>query len=691
MRKTRKNRHHLSKSSQNEIIAAKVTLAVGIAISLLIAFSLGTRTVHSALSPLNRQYEKITRFFRNWEQDAAQTTATLKTDLRAHSGFHFEWPARLNPPQFTLERVPTPERIQTIDNLLKLGRSKAILRATTEHPNKFLLTEYLDTDGRVTIHKDVHLLLPGEKIGVRFDSISTAARQWKLRLRTVAVTQDRLDSPLSALVGFPREASSPLEIDPQGRSTDLDVPSFTEFSRRGEKIYNIEWPKSASGILVLEGFQPGTIDTESRAQGAKNLVVYIDKMNAPLTRLTKTLETINRLTPQKKNKFYFNNVIPTADSYSLAREAVLTGRTPVELGASLKNEKLRNTLSPQHLLIAKTLSKGGSARRIQLSAQDNCNEKCKDNVISSTLDSAFTSEMKIIRREEFASTQVYLRNDDFLNDPGLLFVDVEIPQEKLRLNWETIHLSEASTARWITAGLLESIGKLNLGLKNDEKIAQLDLWLAGLVESFLSNPNRANVAFVLHDNGSPVRLSSDSKPQKQLTRGEVFLHLHDAVDIEDNKTNLTTVDAPTALQNIARLFEKRAQSNTAESGDDSLLVSNQQSDEPISQLQSLTYVTLTRDGWLVDPKHSNDKSHTKHIFRAEPEKIQNLQERANAARKKSRLFGLHLTLPNNNVRDEIIEAELSTSLNGLGCESQTENAQLKSMYLKETAAGSETP
>ncbi|MBM3383281.1 MAG: hypothetical protein FJY29_12725 [Betaproteobacteria bacterium] len=692
MTKRTKRRQHISKSSQNEIIVAKVAAAAALALAILIGLSLGTRTSQTNLSPVHRQYEQVSRSTRGWEPDAALQSESAKTDLRAHAGFHFEWPARLNAPQLKSERLQNPERIKNIDTLLKLGRSRAILRATPDTPNKFLLEERLAKNGQVTIHKDVYVLVPGEKISIHFDTLSTLVRQWKLRVRTLAVTQDRRDSTLQAAVGFSSDAATTVDIDPHGNHTDLDIPALTEFTRRGEKNFAIEWPKSASGLLVLEGFQPGVVEAETRAQSPKTLIVYIDKMNAPLTRLTKTLSTINKATGNEDKQNYFSNVIPPAESYHLSRDALITGRTPVELGASLKNEKLRSFLSPQNQLINKMISKGGSARRIQLRAQEKCGEICKQNAITAALNSVFTSELTLLRREEFASTQSYLRSAEFINDPGLLFVEVEFPQEHLRLNWDTISQSESSTTRWITSGLLEFFGKKDQQLKGEEKIGQLDVWLSSLMESFLSSTNPANIALILHDNGSPIQLSAEAEERRVLKRGEALLYLHNAGGSAANEKNAETQknENPASLQNILRVFEKSAHQALPASEQDSLLKAAQNDEEPIAQIQSQTYTTLTRDGWLIDPKHATNGNNIKYAFRAFPEKIQLVQEQANAEKKKSRLTGLHITLTSSNMRDEIIETELSTSLGAVGCESQTENAKIKELTLKEAPFGTET-
>jgi hypothetical protein len=690
MKRGLKRHHYISKSSRNEILAAKVALIIALLVAILIGISLGTRAPVSTLSTLHRNYEKLTRLARGWELDAGRQSVKLTTDLRMHAGFHFEWPARLNPPQLNGERLPSPERGQAIDALLKLGRSRAELHATPRNPHKFLLKEKLDTAGNVTIHKNVHLLLPGETTNIRFESMASSARQWKLRLRAVAVTQDRLDSPLTALVGFPHEESTPISVDPKGQHADLEIPAATEFARRGEKSFTVEWPKSASGILVLEGFQPGAINTEIRTQSAKNLVIYIDSMNAPLTRLAKTIATINKLSGREKHSLYFSHLIPSADSYHLSRDSILTSRSPVDLGATLKNQKLRDYLSPQPTAINKILSKGGSARRINLGQNEKCDEKCKEQSISGALNSVFTSELKILRREEFASSKVYLQQSEFLTDPGLLFVQVEFPQESLRLNWETVSNSSASTFSWIGAGLLSPLATKNPSLKSEEKIAQLDLWLAALAESFLATSNQSNIALVLHNNGSPVVLSTDSQPHSYLTRGEAMVYLHEGLSSEERKNDSIDVITPTSLQEVIRFFDKRTHDFPAEEAEDNMHAAFQRNDALISQLQDSTYSILTSEGWLIDPKHSINKNNIKHTLRTEPEKTQIVQERTNAERKKSRLFGLHLTFPGNNSRDEIIETELSTSLKGIGCESQTENAQLKTLTLTDGSAGTET-
>ena len=246
------------------------------------------------------------------------------------------------------------------------------------------------------------------------------------------------------------------------------------------------------------------------------------------------------------------------------------------------------------------------------------------------------------------------------------------------LRLQSITASKFSTYRWITSGLLDIFGYHDSALQNEEKILQIDIWLAKLIESFLVNSHSANVAIFLHDNNSPVLLSGSKKETTSLTRGEILMNLHDLSLTTSESKQPTVIETPVGMLSALRFFEKNSIEKKTTLTHAELLQQLNNEHMLVSQLQESSYITTTPDGWLLDPKHSSGQDENKPLFKAEPEKIHLVQESSNTERRKSKLLGLHVSMPANNLKDEVIDTEISTTLRGLGCESQSENAQLKS-------------
>ena len=677
-RKAKAEKSYLSRTSKNEILFAKIAIATVSFVLLLVGISLGTRTNSLARSTVKKQIEQTAQYIRGWQASSEPDMNSEKSDLRSHVGFHFDWPTRFNTPQLSLPKATGVGRTQEIEQLLKLGKTKTTLRATNFGKNRYYLEETLSRNDKVQVKKSVAVLLPGEKIQIYYNSSTAAARNWKLRVRAIAVTQDRLDSTIPVLTGFSREILTRGEVEPRGQQLDIDIPSASELQRRDEKYFTIEWPTEASGILVLEGLQPAFIDSENRSQMSRNLVVHIDGMHGSLTQLQRTLELLNRSFGNTANKIHITSAIPPAKNFSLSRETLLTGRTPIELGASLQNDKLRQLIKPQQTLVNKAINRGGSARKITLASKNSCSSDCLTRSGLTAENEFFTSEMTITRNDEFASTSLFIRNDEFITEPGLLFVEINAPSENLRLNWESITTSKFSTYRWITSGLLDIFGYKDSALQNEEKILQIDIWLAKLIESFLVNSHSANIAIFLHDNDSPVLLSGSKKETTSLTRGEILMNLHDLSMTTSEPKQPTVIETPVGMLSALRFFEKKSVEKKTTLTHAELLQQLNNEHMLVSQLQESSYITTTPDGWLLDPKHSSGQDENKPLFKAEPEKIHLVQESSNTERRKSKLLGLHVSMPANNLKDEVIDTEISTTLRGLGCESQSENAQLKS-------------
>lgn len=677
-RKTKAQKFYRSRTSKNEIIFAKIMIASVLLILLMVGISLGTRSSGVAQSAARKQIAQAAQYIRGWQAPSEPGMSSAKSDFRSHVGFHFYWPSRFNMPQLSLLKSAGTSRTQEIEQLLKLGKTEITLRAISESKNIYDLEESLSHDDSVQVKKNVAVLLPGEKIQLYYDASATAARNWKLRVRAVAVTQDRLDSTIPILTGFSREILTRGEVEPRGQQLDIEIPSNLELQRREDKYFTIEWPLEAAGILVLEGLQPAFIDSENRSQMSRNLVVHIDGMHGSLMLLEKTLEVVNRSFNNTSNKIHLTSAIPPAKNFPLSREALLTGRTPIELGASLQNEKLRELIVPHQALVKKATNRGGSARKITLASKKLCSINCSTRSNLAVENEFFTSELRIEKDDEFASTSLFIRNDEFITEPGLLFVEINAPSANLRLNWESVSTSKFSVYRWITSGFSALFGSRDSVLQNEEKVHQIDIWLAKLIESFLVNSQPANIAIFLHDNNSPVLLPGSTKEPRSLTRGEIFMNLHDLSLTTSEISQPTVVETQVGMLAALRFFEQNSIGKKITLTPLELLQRLQNEHLLVSQLQESSYITTMPDGWLLDPSYSSGLDENRPLSRAVPEKIHLVQESSNAERRKSKLLGLHILLPANNSKDEVIDSEISTTLRGLGCESQSENAQLKS-------------
>jgi len=156
------------------------------------------------------------------------------------------------------------------------------------------------------------------------------------------------------------------------------------------------------------------------------------------------------------------------------------------------------------------------------------------------------------------------------------------------------------------------------------------------------------------------------------------MNLHD-LSLTTAETNQPTViETQVGMLAALRFFEKKSIGKKVTLTQAELLQQLHNEHLLVSQLQESSYITTTPDGWLLDPKYSSGPDENRPLSKAVPEKIHLIQESSNAERRKSKLLGLHISLPANNSKDEVIDTEISTTLRGLGCESQSENAQLKS-------------
>lgn len=679
---------HLSRSIRNEFFTAKFLFIVSILLATFVTISLGSRQELSSPSKMTAAFNTMAHLIMRWEAPAKEREKTGMNDNRSHAGFHFDWPSRLNPPQFGLTSILKDGREERVSELLKIGKSDVVLEPLKNSQLSFQINDLISTQGDVKLRKSILVLLPGEQIQISYNPTTTTspARQWKIRVRTIAVTRDRLDSPLPVLSGFSKDIRSKSEISPKGQHLDIEIPPSSEYDRRNEKIFIVEWPKDSSGILVIEGFQPSIVDSVPRSQFSRNLIIHINTMQGTLTDLKKTISTLEKETLDSAHHLHLSSVIPPSVDFLKSEQSLLTGRAPVDLGESLQNKQLRTMIEPEQSTLNKALNHAGSTRKISLETKTACRSECLQQKMLVAENIKFTSELSIERLEEYSSTSALLNKSEFLTDPGLLYVHVNAKPEDMRLNWESLELSNYSMSKWLAAGIGGLFERSDLRLKNEEHKQQLDIWIARLLESFLSDSPSSNVAIFLHNSENPIPLGANSHSEVKLLRGEALLSLQELEFSDGDDSKTAQIDASIGLLPALRFFENISFGQKVELSKQELNARLIGEPSLVSQVQQSAYITMTPDGWLQDPKFSSDHDLVKTLYHAAPEKIYLVQETSNISRRKGKLHGVHFTLPATNALDELIEAHVSTNLKGIGCDSQNENTQLKIMDVKESWA-----
>ncbi|NBW83541.1 hypothetical protein EBR21_17480, partial [bacterium] len=333
-----------------------------------------------------------------------------------------------------------------------------------------------------------------------------------------------MDAPLILNYGFAHSERSILEIDPKGQSVDLDIPAVGDFARRGEKNFAIEWPTATSGLLLVEGFQPASGEPDGKNLNPRSLVILIDSLDGSLTDLNKTLKALKNTSSGSHTTIHLTNVVPPADNIDLAFKALLTLHSPLELGATLDNQRLKEMIVAEPAMLRKYSERGGSLRHLTLSRKDrSCPDKCSTRQVAGD---EFSSTFAIRRSEEIASTSDVIRNDEFMTDNGALFVETDFPAEYFRLNWTTAFEPGESLHRWLFGGFREIMGGRDLALRKREKLVQMDAWLAKIISSFFVTSGNANIAIFLHQNNTPIKLGSNPDSEKSLVRGEALFSVN---------------------------------------------------------------------------------------------------------------------------------------------------------------------
>lgn len=677
----------VSKGVNWETIILLWTLAIAGVLALAIVFSMGSRRTESAGGG-NSYFDQLRNRVRGWQPPFVALQNTAIPDSRVHSGFHFQWNRKLNPPDWKLEQKPGVDRNTEVLNILKIGRARVTFHPVSEQPELFELRETLSRDGGARISKRVLPLLPGEKLALSYASIANS-KTWKLRLRTIGTTQDRLDAPLKILHGFAGAEQRQLDVDPRGTAVDLDIPSAAEFARNGAKFFHIQWPETASGLLSVEGLQLPAPENEQRTGHLRTLIVHLDTLDQSLTALNQTLTTLKKVTASTHSTIHLKQVIPPTEDPLLSQKSLLTWRTPMELGATLSKSELKTFVNSEPTLLKKYSERGGSVRRLTISpSAELCKNECSIRPASDFWADDFSSAIAVNRRDEISSLTSLIRKDAFFNDAGLLLVDLQFPAEELRLNWTTAFKSDISLPHWVYGGMRGFFGLPNGRLNHAEKTVQTDVLLANLIESFFATTSRANVAIFLHKKPEKSK-SADSFEayawSSELAQGEALLSVLSPAEDDATTQELSAIDRKISLLNVMKLFEKL--SYPKDEAEEIVALTDELAIDaaPVTQLNKNTLTTLTTQGWLKDPLPNRENQSGGTIFHAKPAEIYSVQEKAQAERRRSRLNSLHVLLPNNNEKDEVLSVTLQTNLKPLACESESEHAQLEARAA-ETAA-----
>ncbi|MEN9810551.1 MAG: hypothetical protein RLZZ488_2118 [Pseudomonadota bacterium] len=668
-----------SKSVDWETVILLWTIAIAGVVVLAIVFSMGSRRADTDGAGIS-YFDQLRNRVRGWQAPFVAHQKQNIPDSRTHSGFHFQWNQKLNPPNWKLEQKQGVDRNADVLNILKIGRAKVTLHQLSDRPELFELRETLSKDGSALVSKRILPLLPGEQLALSYSSLANS-KLWKLRLRTIGTTQDRLDAPLKILHGFDGVEPTQLDVDPRGTAVDLDIPSAGEFARNGAKIFHIQWPETASGLLSVEGLQLPAPENEQRAGHLRTLIVHLDKLDHSLTALNQTLAALKKATASRHSTIHLKQVIPPTEDPLLSQKSLLTWRTPVELGATLSNGELKTFVNSEPTLLKKYSARGGSVRRMTISpSAERCKNDCSIRPASDSWADDFSSSVAVSRRDEISSLTSLVRKDAFFNDAGLLLVDLQFPAEELRLNWTTAFRSDLSFLHWVHAGLRSLAGLPTDKFNQAEKTAQTDALLAQVIESFFATSSRANVAIFLHkkpEKSKPADSLATHAESSELAQGEALLSMLSPSEDDTATKELTAIDRKISLLNVIKLFEKlsypKDEPEELAALTDELAIDA----APVTQLNKSTLTTLTTQGWLKDPLPNLENRSGGAIFSAKPAETYSVQEKAQSERRRSRLNSLHLLLPNNNEKDEALSLTLQTNLKPLACESESEHAQLE--------------
>lgn len=687
MHRRANSRHpYISRNIKKEMLFLRILVGAFIFSGALIWLSLGHRSQQSESSKTTETLKQLAFRLRKSEPAVVAEDSNPTFDSRSHIGYRVEWDRKFNAPVWHFQKNTGENRGETLAQLLRLGRASVRLIPSEQSPFVFYAHEKIANVSSATASKKVVPILPGERIQLNFAQSFGKARNWKIRVRAVAVTQDRLDSALPLFSGFSQSNLTKFEIEPKGQPLDIEMPAHSEFEEHEDAHFVIEWPTTASGILFLDGFQPSFVENDSRQSLPRTLMIHVDKLDGDATRLQRTLQVLRGSENLTSPVLFLSQVIPPSDNADVSELSVLTRRAPSELGVPLRNASLRELIHPQLLQLNQTLEQGGSTRRIMLSTDPDCHREC--TAAEEMYSQVFDGHLKIERREEFASTSAHLRNDEYLADPGFLYVQLKIPSQTLRLNWESTQLSSRSTAGWIFAGVRDIFGFKNSSFKDDEKIQQTDIWLSKLIERFQTLSPQSNIALVVHDNKQPLTPLKTESTSRHVVRGQALLRLSTLSISDAEKNKLVQIDSPVGLMHSMNFFSKTGSSREKVTlGEKELAEELSPQDRIVSQIQKKQLITLAHDGWLFDPLLTTTADETdRELFLTNPEHAARIQKASNNEKRSEKLHGLNIKLPATNKTEESIEVHLTTSLNGLGCESLTENAQAKEPE-KPTLAG----
>ncbi|NBX15931.1 MAG: hypothetical protein EBR09_01045 [Proteobacteria bacterium] len=659
---------------KNSVLAGWLLLAAGLII-LLVVFSMGSRNPDTQNSPSNR-FNSVRNSIRGFEPplDPLTTEDEQKEDTRTHADFHFRWHRKYSPPDWKLTASKKKDRQDTINRLLKLGKSNLMFSRRNENSDVFQVKEYLSKGSEAYILKNALPLLPGERLQISSSGSSQNAKQWKMRVRSTGATQDRLDAPLILTSGFEESAAQPLEIDPRGSAKDIELPQAAEFAKHASKPFYVEWPESASGILLVEGFSAKVSDPAKETNPHLSVIVHIDELSRPLTSLTRTMNALKNASPEGRTTLHLTQLIPPSRNKALNLKSMRTLKNPVELGATLKNPKLKSFLQPEPLLLNKSYERGGSLRMLNISAgTEQCKTSCSDTADSDLNPEEYSAIVSVRRKDEFSSAAGLFRTNAFLVDGGLLLADLNFPAGSLRLNWDSSLENGQSALRWLTGGLSSVLGLENNELKSQEKLFQTDILLSALVEKILASDTDTSIAIILNDNSDAAKQSAPHSVAR--IDGEALLSMsHFNVTAEKPAFPLQ-INSKISLISAIKLFDRINISKERTTTVQALTEAIEAENLVVSQLSDGTVTTESSAGWIADHLPGPSESLLRTVFSAPPDQIYNIQEKSNAERRRWRLHGLNILLPNNNEKDELVSISVAGNLKPVGCESESENAQ----------------
>jgi|GEM_PF-4119251 len=376
-------------------------------------------------------------------------------------------------------------RPREAQNLLSRARSPLSATRVAGEDRLIALSHSLDPLTHASFSRRVIAILPGEKLRLEFPvRRNDSAGRVEARVRLLAATADRLDTPAKGTLVGPSGEAETFEISPRGEASWLAMDA-----RTGGHV-EIDWPAAAPGFLSIEGWRGGVFErssedaTEVRRKSARGLlVVAIDglartnddtgknanEMEEPGALLPRTSKALNALYGQG-NVASFTRVMPNSTDADDALFTLLTGRVsrtsvgPGSQEADLFSEAARSGLPS-------VFARMEPASDSPLTPLQGVGDP--------------TAFLHLPRRSEIARAMTYALSAGRFETPGLRLLSVRFPAERLFPTWTTALRGDALQ---VPALMLSGAGRY-LGveppasLAQREKRRQLDDALAAFLET----------------------------------------------------------------------------------------------------------------------------------------------------------------------------------------------------------------